>query len=1001
VNENSCRTFGWNSAWLGLGLLVGALGLAGGSTAQAALGIAAANIQVVQHDTSNNVESVTVTTSLSVNDFRIRVGSNRGDYNVQIGDGFSDDADNGVIMTCVAENGRNNAEASGTNYCTTAFDLSAGGFTGAFFLPVFNAPGGAEYNINIAAAYFTYSNWLAGFARNSGDTNAGVNDVFTGSPGLALGTHFIDQGGGVSIVNLTNIGVDSRTDGILLVTHAKNEDNYALSQVNSNNGTWTIHLKDNGTDAAAHEQDPVAFVFVPKTNTTVVSGRFRADGNPLIFSGVTPQFNVTILSNGVWRLTIPGHSPSSGVLIISPEGGRSANQDNIVSYQPDGNGWIIQSRDLPANPPTLETPGSEPVASFVFIPASSTLSLVAPTNSAQNVGNNPDLQVGVSNAAPGNLTVKFYGRVGEVNPATDFTIVALPDTQFYVSSLNGGTPSMFYSQAEWIITNRVPRNIAYVAHLGDISQSGDIVGGSPNTTEWRNATNALYRIESPARTQLPYGIPYGMAVGNHDEEPIGDANGTTTFYNQYFGVSHFAGRSYYAGHYGNNNDNHFDFFSAGGMDFVALYFKYDENANPAVLAWGNEVLRTNANRRAIVVTHNFGNTATPVSFSPQGAAIYNALKTNKNLFLMMAGHVTGEGSRVDTYNGNVVRTFVSDYQGWTNGGNGFLRIITFSPTNNTVLFQTYSPWADEYKTGPTSELWFNYNMQQALGSNGAPYSLIGTVSNVPPSTIASLSWPGRQPNTAYEWYVVVTDALGNSVNGPIWRFSTAPNIPPIASNQTLTVYGDAPTNLTLIASDWNGDPLTFRTNSAPLRGINSHFNPANGTLLYSPVRGYRGADLFQYSATDGFATSSIATLTLIVVAPPDTNANSLPDAWETAFSVNNPQADSDGDGQSNGEEYRAGTNPTNAASVFRILSATRNVAGQVTLVWSSVGCTRYRVEYANGNLGTPFNDIFRPLAVEMDPTPYNTPSTQTFVDDFTLTAPATNSARQYRIKLVQ
>jgi hypothetical protein len=142
-------------------------------------------------------------------------------------------------------------------------------------------------------------------------------------------------------------------------------------------------------------------------------------------------------------------------------------------------------------------------------------------------------------------------------------------------------------------------------------------------------------------------------------------------------------------------------------------------------------------------------------------------------------------------------------------------------------------------------------------------------------------------------------------------------------------------------------------------------------------------------------------MTLIVVAPPDTNANSLPDAWETAFGVNNPQADSDGDGQSNGEEYRAGTNPTNAASVFRILSATRNVAGQVTLVWSSVGCTRYRVEYANGNLGTPFNDIFRPLAVEMDPTPYNTPSTQTFVDDFTLTAPATNSARQYRIKLVQ
>src|SRR5215204_1098051 len=136
VNKNSVRTIRVRSKALYLGLLISGLDLAGQGTAHATLGVAAAAIQVVQHDSSNNVESVTVTTTLSVNDFRIRNGSNRGDVNVQIGDGFSDDADNGVIMTCVAENGRDNFEGSGINYCTTAFDLSAGGFTGAFFLPV-------------------------------------------------------------------------------------------------------------------------------------------------------------------------------------------------------------------------------------------------------------------------------------------------------------------------------------------------------------------------------------------------------------------------------------------------------------------------------------------------------------------------------------------------------------------------------------------------------------------------------------------------------------------------------------------------------------------------------------------------------------------------------------------------------------------------------------------------------------------------------------------------
>src|SRR5262245_6575791 len=47
--------------------------------------IAAANIVVIQNDENNTTASVTVSTSLSINDFRIRSGSNRGDYNVQIG----------------------------------------------------------------------------------------------------------------------------------------------------------------------------------------------------------------------------------------------------------------------------------------------------------------------------------------------------------------------------------------------------------------------------------------------------------------------------------------------------------------------------------------------------------------------------------------------------------------------------------------------------------------------------------------------------------------------------------------------------------------------------------------------------------------------------------------------------------------------------------------------------------------------------------------------------
>ena len=230
------------------------------------------------------------------------------------------------------------------------------------------------------------------------------------------------------------------------------------------------------------------------------------------------------------------------------------------------------------------------------------------------------------------MTVRFYGRPAPATAVEDFVIAVLPDTQYYTEESNGGTKEMFIAQTEWIVTNRVTQNIAYVAHLGDITDNGDLKSsGASNIAEWRNATNAMYRLENPSRTLLASGIPYGLAVGNHDSEPINDPNGTTIFYNQYFGISHFAGKPYYGGHYGSNNDNHYDFFSAGGMDFIVLYFEYDPSANPAVLAWGNQILQANQNRRAILVTHHFGSPSTPVNFSAQGAAIYNALKHNTNI----------------------------------------------------------------------------------------------------------------------------------------------------------------------------------------------------------------------------------------------------------------------------------------------------------------------------------------------------------------------------------
>lgn len=998
------------------GLVVAGMADMGIQAAPVFHGVAAANLRVAQLDTGNTTNSVRVTPTLAINDFRLRDGSNRGDYHVQIGPDAADDVATGVLLSSVTENGRNNFGTN--NYPISAVHVGDSDYRISTFVRTAAMAGwAAEYNVNVAGAWFPYTKFPGGAARNATGTDAGTNNLFIGSPGLVLGTHFKGVTTGRSVVDLRSLGIDARTDGVLLVNGGKDENNFALSQVNTNDGTWNVFVKDNATPTASqYEQDPVAFVFIPRTNTTLISGRFNGDGSIAMFSGASPQFTVTNVGTGRWDLRIPGHSPKAGVLIISAEGGGYYNLDNIVSYQINavGNGWEIQSRDTPNN--GLQTPsgsGGEPeaVVSFVFIPAAAPL-LIAPANNAANQAL-PILQAAVFNAVPGDLTVTIYGsEAATPPPGPDFTMVVLPDSQNYTDERNGAKKEMWFVQCEWIVTNTAARNIAYVAHLGDICQSGDIKSGLPNLTEWRNVTNAMYRLENTTRTGLAEGMPYGLAVGNHDQEPIGDPKGTTTFYNRYFGISRFLGRSYYGGYYGTNNNNHFDLFSQGGLDFIVLYFEYDTSANPAVLAWGNEVLRTYADRRAIVVTHYMGTAATPSSFSAQGAAIYNALKGNPNLFLLLGGHVCGsdgmgEGSRSDAYNGNIVRTLISDYQCRTNGGNGMLRLMEFSPSNNTVVVQTYSPWSGQYETDENSEFFFSYNLQppSGAGSPGTPFTVLTSQTGVAPGSVVGHAWPGLSPNRTYQWYVAITDAAGNTSVGETWQFTTVPNSPPFASNQLVTVEGDAPALLTLLGSDPNGDALTFGVASLPMQGVIANFDTNSGLLTYVPARGYRGSDRINYRAYDGRTNSGTATFNLIVANPADTNANGLPDAWEAAYGITDPDADDDGDGQSNRAEYRANTNPTNTASALRIVEVVQQPNGYFNLSWASVGGTRYRVQFNDATspagLAGNFTDIVRPLASEMDMSPWSTLATQMFTDDFTLTGGGpTNRNRYYRIRVV-
>ncbi len=211
-------------------------------------------------------------------------------------------------------------------------------------------------------------------------------------------------------------------------------------------------------------------------------------------------------------------------------------------------------------------------------------------------------------------------------------------------------------------------------------------------------------------------------------------------------------------------------FSASGFDFIVIYFEYDTTPDQAVLDWADALLKANPGRRGIVVTHYL--LETTAAWGVQGQAIYNALRDNPNLFLMLCGHNSGEARRTDVYAGNSVHTLLADFQDYANGGNGNLRLLRFSPNNNQIYVQTYSPWLNQYETNAYSQFALSHPMQ-----SGTSFELVQENTGVPSGTPTSAIWAGLQPGIEYEWYVTATDGTESKAS-EARQFTTSANTPP-------------------------------------------------------------------------------------------------------------------------------------------------------------------------------------------------------------------------------
>ncbi|MFI9485577.1 metallophosphoesterase [Promicromonospora sp. NPDC052451] len=410
--------------------------------------------------------------------------------------------------------------------------------------------------------------------------------------------------------------------------------------------------------------------------------------------------------------------------------------------------------------------------------------------------------------------------------AYDFSMVHYTDTQYLTEGAveqETAEERAVWAQGyngvmDWIVDNADERKIAYVAHTGDIIEN-NIRAFPPEMEEqvigeFEFASQAQDRIDAA-------GIPNGVVAGNHDNQSGTDP----TLYNEYFGPDRYealsedwADASYGGVMEPGSNENHYDLFSAGGLDFVVVGLSYGVTRDEA--EWAASIFDRYSDRNGILLTHDYLEPSTSpdgrgANFGgSDGPLLYNLLvKDNPNVFMVLAGHRHGVGTNVrppvvGDIGGGVVE-LLADYQFYTVSagqlglteiggydpadqlqfGASFFRMLQFDVDRGEVSIDTYSPLlgefgATEYDTehrydGREDNMVLPVDLTSRTTSFSTdsvvlydPVDEIGR-DTVASGEVASVRWTGLKPDRTYAWFVTARTPGGGTATASPAYFTTA------------------------------------------------------------------------------------------------------------------------------------------------------------------------------------------------------------------------------------
>jgi len=316
-------------------------------------------------------------------------------------------------------------------------------------------------------------------------------------------------------------------------------------------------------------------------------------------------------------------------------------------------------------------------------------------------------------------------------PAAGWTIAVFPDTQNYAKY--GKNQEHFVRMAQWVKANRNAWNIQLVLHEGDIVEQNAIAegggkgfGDQHSESQWRSAQHAFMMLVDV--------VPVIHATGNHDYG-IRNAETRETQFNDYFPLHYNPltcdgrGGGIRAG--GPPNAFGRETLENGAYEFAApdgrklLVISLEWGPRKSVVEWARDLVRMPRYRQhtGLLLTHDYllptnlrdgqdGNrrrSGNPHTYATgregdthDGEDLWHSLvRESPQIELVLNGHEMGSHvgyQRDESTTGRAVHQMLFNAQGLGggsdhngNGGDGWMRLMTFEPDGTTVSVRTFSP----------------------------------------------------------------------------------------------------------------------------------------------------------------------------------------------------------------------------------------------------------------------------------------------------------------------